>query len=569
MVGPSEVVGQPALGPGRRSVPTTDRINYGDLVAKGKLRPLGHFDVRQFGAVGDGSHDDRDAIQRAIDAAQRVGGGVIYFPAGTYIVGSTFSILRSGVAGTPTRLALLGAPEGAILKAGDGNTSTSSIMNINERNNVLVYGLTFDGNIDNISGTPTRDVLVISAEEVVFDSCVFKNSKGHGLFFSTDIKKSGVRSCRFVNMGNLHDTTGQGSDRKTGVSFTGGTQKDNFVINSYFNAIGLDAVSIDDQDGMLIEGNEVDDTDAGGFYGQNSSNVVVKGNRVTAANIGVDMVGISNLVISGNICSNNTAAGILIGKGVAADISRQAIISNNVCMNNWQGGTSTHKGGIVIGDSRHTVVEGNICVDTQGTPTQQYGIQKAGAVTRLYIAADNIVQDNVVEEIEDPFKMVGMKAYEAEVSGSPAQTISVTGIPAIHRNLRVVIHGSSDTGADAVRDVVVRFNNDAGGNYHRQLSSDGTEGQALAATSIKVGEINGASAGHITAGELVVMNYADGSIARSLVGQTFSQQSGGVKRFDVGAMWTNASAAINRVDVITSNAGTKFAVGSKVTVYGF
>lgn len=45
------------------------------------------FNVKSYGAIGDGSTDDTSAIQAAIDAAAAAGGGVVYFPAGTYIVG--------------------------------------------------------------------------------------------------------------------------------------------------------------------------------------------------------------------------------------------------------------------------------------------------------------------------------------------------------------------------------------------------------------------------------------------------------------------------------------------------
>lgn len=46
------------------------------------LAPL--FDAMDFGAKGDGSHDDGPAIQAALDAAD--GGGRVYLPSGTYLV---------------------------------------------------------------------------------------------------------------------------------------------------------------------------------------------------------------------------------------------------------------------------------------------------------------------------------------------------------------------------------------------------------------------------------------------------------------------------------------------------
>ncbi|MGA2807143.1 MAG: glycoside hydrolase family 28 protein [Terracidiphilus sp.] len=43
------------------------------------------FNVRQYGAVGDGAAIDSPAINRAIDAAVAAGGGTVYFPAGVYL----------------------------------------------------------------------------------------------------------------------------------------------------------------------------------------------------------------------------------------------------------------------------------------------------------------------------------------------------------------------------------------------------------------------------------------------------------------------------------------------------
>jgi polygalacturonase len=53
------------------------------------------FDVRTYGAVGDGKAVDSPAINKAIEAAAAVGGGTVYFPAGTWL---SFSIrLKSHV----------------------------------------------------------------------------------------------------------------------------------------------------------------------------------------------------------------------------------------------------------------------------------------------------------------------------------------------------------------------------------------------------------------------------------------------------------------------------------------
>jgi polygalacturonase len=53
------------------------------------------FNVREYGAIGDGQVLDSPAIQSAIDLCAKQGGGTIYLPAGQYLTGSLF--LRNNI----------------------------------------------------------------------------------------------------------------------------------------------------------------------------------------------------------------------------------------------------------------------------------------------------------------------------------------------------------------------------------------------------------------------------------------------------------------------------------------
>ncbi len=50
----------------------------------------GVFDVRDFGAAGDGEKLDTEALQAAIDACNEAGGGTVLVPPGTYLTGTIF-----------------------------------------------------------------------------------------------------------------------------------------------------------------------------------------------------------------------------------------------------------------------------------------------------------------------------------------------------------------------------------------------------------------------------------------------------------------------------------------------
>lgn len=90
------------------------------------------FNVREFGALGNGSANDRAAIERAIEAASPEGGresernrrgGVVFLPAGTYLV-DRIRLKRN--------VTLLGEGMGTIIIQADG-TNTAVIAPLNER----------------------------------------------------------------------------------------------------------------------------------------------------------------------------------------------------------------------------------------------------------------------------------------------------------------------------------------------------------------------------------------------------------------------------------------------------
>jgi polygalacturonase len=76
----------------RGATPTTSAIAEPAL----PQIPETPFSVTEYGAKADGKTRDTDAIARALDAAERAGGGVVRFPAGTYLTGAIR--LRSKVA---------------------------------------------------------------------------------------------------------------------------------------------------------------------------------------------------------------------------------------------------------------------------------------------------------------------------------------------------------------------------------------------------------------------------------------------------------------------------------------
>lgn len=87
------------------------------------------FDVRKYGAKGDGSTDDTTAIQAACTAADAAGGGVVYFPPGAYKTTATINVgirvsLVGAVAGDP-------APDVSVIVSSTGANPAVSYLGAN------------------------------------------------------------------------------------------------------------------------------------------------------------------------------------------------------------------------------------------------------------------------------------------------------------------------------------------------------------------------------------------------------------------------------------------------------
>ena len=76
------------------------------------------FDVKKYGAKGDGQTNDRHAIQAAVDACRDAGGGTVVLPPGTYLSGTIW--LR-------TQRVAISPSVRAIMNDSSGTASTSSV----------------------------------------------------------------------------------------------------------------------------------------------------------------------------------------------------------------------------------------------------------------------------------------------------------------------------------------------------------------------------------------------------------------------------------------------------------
>lgn len=126
--------------------------------------------VREFGAKGDGTTDDATAIQNAIDSVSS--GGMVFFPAGTYLIKTSIEFYSNQT---------LWFDDGAVLLQGGAINNLlrthceSTWTGYTGTHDSLIYGATFDG-----GAYTTNNTLVgtVHAKNISFVRCTFKNAYG-------------------------------------------------------------------------------------------------------------------------------------------------------------------------------------------------------------------------------------------------------------------------------------------------------------------------------------------------------------------------------------------------------
>jgi pectate lyase-like protein len=167
------------------------------------------YDVATFGAQGDGTADDSNAIQAAIDAANSRGGGTIVFPAGTFRITRALTIYSQIVfRGAGMRATVIRRSPGGsypLLKSPGYDPPTGEPAPIFTWS---LQNLTLDGNRD--AGALGNGIQVYSAGYSLFNVSI-ANCSGRGLwgeFHPDDPPIGDILEAQLVNVWVHHCTAG-------------------------------------------------------------------------------------------------------------------------------------------------------------------------------------------------------------------------------------------------------------------------------------------------------------------------------------------------------------------------
>lgn len=292
---------------------------------------LGWFNVKDYGALGDGATDDTTAIAAAVAALNAGGGGQLYFPKGTYITTGGFVITSScivfGDGGYWAETTIKCTSATAVLFA-----VAAASLQVNFENMYLINTAatptagaaisvgSANGPQVNYTGVVVQffydNIVVNAGSNWVMDNCWIGPCKRRGVT---------VRNTFIADQGDwgiVNSVFAAGGITSTGAALYIESSGGGRIVNNKFNGAftyGIEVNAVDFSTILLISNNSIEGMVSGGIHLTNTSThwwreVIITGNQFgvwsTAANaaIKVDGVGaasghlggIQDLVINGN-----------------------------------------------------------------------------------------------------------------------------------------------------------------------------------------------------------------------------------------------------------------------------
>lgn len=287
------------------------------------------LNVKDFGAVGDGTTDDTAAIQAAITA---VGAGRLYFPPGTYKITSTLNMARYLTiegAGYKSSIISYNGTGAGLKMASTINTSTGVYTRVCDIQIKCTNGSNAAGGYEDICGTYVNlDRCFITGFKygVVFDqteladitSCVIDSNTTAQIWLADGNYTPGASS-QYTNRISVSKCQISGASTQYGILDDGGYTH-SFVDNNFnglkthIRACGVHGIKIDGGEyesanttNIVFSNLDV----AGGSHGQPTNICVTHAVIVpTPGNYCIDIVSAGNITLIDNFYGNSSAAAV-------------------------------------------------------------------------------------------------------------------------------------------------------------------------------------------------------------------------------------------------------------------
>jgi hypothetical protein len=314
------------------------------------------FNVKQFGAKGDGVADDIEAILAAVNAADARGGGTVLFPPGIYLVSSAIPLRNN--------IQYVGSGNSTYIKTGAQDNVFGEAYNTAQVHNVVIRDLLIDGNSagvplqndvslqngirwDRVSYSKIVNVTIINT---VFNAISIDNQSNNNLVAFNRIQDIGSSQAAGTQCGVLLESGSSRNKvienhivttRQYGIceSGAGALSENNLIEGNYIGSSQYDGIRIGmDSGGNIIRGTKISANTIEGVVDPQSQGI-----RLYHAGAG----SIQDVLVFGNTVKGGGQHGILVSD---TNVIRCIALANQIIGNAGTGLMDNGSGGISAGN---------------------------------------------------------------------------------------------------------------------------------------------------------------------------------------------------------------------------
>lgn len=354
--------------------------------------------VTEHGATGDGVTDDMPAIQNALDACSAAGGGIVYLPAGTYLIGTAAS--TGTFLTVPSLVTLRGAgPKASVILSASTQVNQHPLWFDTGGSYARIEQLGVTA-VAPTTGGGSAAMTFKTNQHCWISDCWISADFAWGVFIWDGSENCGVSRVTVDGTTNSHSIEFNGSSYCTvedcDLSSSAvpnatiecwadalGRATGNKIINNRLRTAGGTGIICAADVGTVISGNHIiSPTGAGIYLGFSDFDSITGSREAVVTNNFIYGAGDGGVVVSGRarectITGNVIQAATGTGAGILVD-GLNCTVTANVCYLN--GGHGIHVN--TAGD--RTNVVGNICMDNSGTGVNQRdGIRIEGDYCRV------------------------------------------------------------------------------------------------------------------------------------------------------------------------------------------
>lgn len=267
------------------------------------------FNVKVFGAKGDGLADDAPFIQAAVKFVKNVGGGVVYFPVGTYLI-STPIVVSTDPLNPVELISFVGvdcqpsynqSPMLSLIKAAPNFPAGSPMLDLRYTKRTVVSNLGING-ISGVNGTRGIEYGERVSTGRVYSNHRIEHCSIHEHYYGITSSNSGLFAIMKNNISSCY---------RAGIAllqFSG----DSEIEGNYINTCNVDYVGDDllTGCGIVLTDGSGNTNIRGGKIEWNAKGIVVFGSvGINITGINFDINKWAHIVISGNGNGYNAAMG--------------------------------------------------------------------------------------------------------------------------------------------------------------------------------------------------------------------------------------------------------------------